>query len=84
MGARPGTLIEGQINMGMLNSMDVVRVLRMEVQRAGSQSAWARMERIDRTLVNRVLRGHKAPTEEIVRALKLCKFAAQDSYRRKA
>jgi hypothetical protein len=58
--------------MHMLDDKDVVRLLRWEVERAGSQSAWARRERIDRTLLNRVLCGQRPPTEKIVRALKLC------------
>ena len=56
----------------MLDDQSVVRLLRSEVERAGGQSSWARRERIDRTLLNRVLRGHKPPTGEIIRALKLC------------
>ena len=56
----------------MFDDKDVVRLLRSEVERAGGQSAWARRERIDRTVLNRVLRGHKVPTGEIIRALKLC------------
>jgi hypothetical protein len=34
--------------------------------------AWARRERIDRTLLNRILCGQKPPTDKIIRALKLC------------
>jgi hypothetical protein len=58
--------------MRMLDDQDVVRVLRSEVERAGGQSSWARKERIDRSLLNRVLRGRKPPTKRIIRALKLC------------
>lgn len=58
--------------MGMLHDADVVRLLRSEVDRAGGQSAWARRERIDRTLLNRILCGQKPPTDKIIRALKLC------------
>ena len=63
-------------NMRMLDDKDVVCLLRSEVERAGGQSAWARREWIDRTLVNRVLCGQKPPTKEIVRALKLCNLYA--------
>ena len=56
----------------MIDSKGVVRLLRSEVERAGGQSAWARRERIDRTLLNRVLCGQKPPTDDIIRALKLC------------
>lgn len=60
--------------MGMrkLDDKDVIRLLRLEVARAGGQSSWARTHRIDRTLLNRVLAGQKPPTEDIVRAIKLC------------
>jgi hypothetical protein len=66
MGRRPSE------RMRMLDDQDVVRLLRSEVERAGGQSSWARRERIDRTLLNRVLCGRKPPTGAIIRALKLC------------
>ena len=62
----------------MLDDKDVVRLLRSEVEQAGGQSAWARRERIDRALLNRVLCSHKPPTAEIIRALKLCNVYASD------
>lgn len=65
-------------NMCMLDDSDVVRLLRSEVERAGGQSSWAQRERIDRTLLNRVLSGRKPPTEQIIRALKLCNVYALD------
>jgi hypothetical protein len=58
--------------MRTLDNKDVVRLLRLEVQRAGGQSSWARRERIDRTMLNRVLLGRRPPTEGIIKALKLC------------
>jgi GAF domain-containing protein len=64
--------------MRMLDNQDVVRRLRWEVERAGGQSAWARRERIDRALLNRVLCGRKPPPEKIIRALKLCNVYALD------
>jgi DNA-binding phage protein len=60
------------INMRILDDKDIVRLLRSEVERAGGQSAWARREGIDRTLLNRILNGQRPPTKEIIRALKLC------------
>jgi hypothetical protein len=56
----------------MLDENGVIRLLRSEVERAGGQSALARRENIDRTLLNKVLCGRKPPTKEIIRALKLC------------
>ena len=64
--------------MRKLDNKDVIHVLRLAVQRAGGQSSWARRERIDRTLLNRVLSGQKPPTKEIIRALKLCNVYALD------
>jgi hypothetical protein len=63
--------------LGLDNEGDV-RLLRSEVRRAGGQSSWARRECIDRTILNRVLCGHKPPTEKIIRALKLCNAYASD------
>ena len=65
--------------MPILDNKDVVRLLRSKVERAGGQSSWARRERIDRTLLNMVLNGHKPPSKEIIRALKLCNaYALED------
>ena len=61
----------------MLDDQDIVPLLRAEVARAGGQSSWARRERIDRTLLNRVLHGRRPPTEQIIRALKLCNVYEQ-------
>ena len=46
-------------------------MLRFEVERAGSQTAWAKKHSLDRTYVNRVLRSVKPPAEGIIRALGL-------------
>jgi DNA-binding phage protein len=62
----------------MLDNKDLVRLLRSEVEKAGGQSAWARREGIDRTLLNRVLNDQKPPSKEIIRALKLCNVYALD------
>jgi len=65
--------------MPMLDDQAVVHLLRSEVELAGGQSSWARRERIDRTLLNRVLRGRKPPTGDIIRALKLCNVYARSA-----
>ena len=67
----------------MLDDKDVVRLLRSEVEQAGGQSAWARRERIDRTLLNRVLCSQKPPTENIIRALRLCNVYESDADHRR-
>lgn len=64
--------------MRRLDKNGVVRLLATEIKRAGGQSSWARRERIDRTILNKVLRGRKPPTEEIIRALKLCNMYEPD------
>ena len=64
--------------MRRLDKNGVVRLLATEIKRAGGQSSWARRERIDRTILNKVLRGRKPPTEEIFRALKLCNMYEPD------
>jgi hypothetical protein len=61
-----------------LDKNGVVRLLATEIKRAGGQSSWARRERIDRTILNKVLRGRKPPTKEIIRALKLCNMYEPD------
>jgi hypothetical protein len=50
---------------------DVISLLRSEVKRAGGQSEWARQTGISRTMLNKVLNGHKSPTMTIIAALKL-------------
>ncbi len=65
-------------NTSMIDNKDIIRLLRSEVKRAGGQCSWVRRERIDRTMLNRVLNGQKPPTKEIVRALKLCNVYAFD------
>jgi DNA-binding phage protein len=68
--------------MPKLDNKDVILVLRLEVERAGGQSSWARREGIDRTLLNRVLSGQRPPTKEIIRALKLCNvYSSNDDAR---
>jgi hypothetical protein len=62
----------------VLDNEGVVRLLRSEVRRAGGQSSWARRERVDRTMLNRILNRHKPPTKKIIRALKLCNAYASD------
>jgi hypothetical protein len=64
--------------MRTLDNKGVVRLLRADVKRAGGQSSWARREGIDRTILNKVLRGWKPPTGEIIKALKLCNVYEPD------
>jgi hypothetical protein len=54
----------------LLNLEDVMRLLRSEVERAGSQRAFARKAGVDISVVSRTLRGMRLPSEKILRALK--------------
>jgi hypothetical protein len=51
--------------MHILYVEDVIRLLRLEVKRAGGQAAWA-----SKTGLNKVLNGKTLPTK-IIKALKL-------------
>ena len=55
----------------ILERTDIVKLLRIEVARAGSQSAWGRKNGIDRAEVAKVLNGTFAPTRKVIRALGL-------------
>ena len=57
--------------MRFLDLKDVIHLLRSEVERAGSQAAWARKTGNARVTINRVLNNQQAPTKKIIRALKL-------------
>jgi hypothetical protein len=55
----------------LLNLQDVIRLLRSEVERAGSQRAFARKAGVNVSVVSKALRGVVLPSEKILRALKL-------------
>ena len=57
--------------MRFLELKDVIRLLRLEVERAGGQTAWARKTGINRTAINKVLNDRWPPTKKIIRALRL-------------
>jgi DNA-binding XRE family transcriptional regulator len=54
-----------------LDLENVLRLLRSEVERAGSQSAFAKKAGVDRATVNRILHGVLPPSLKIVDALGL-------------
>ena len=68
--------------MRILERKDIVQLLRTEVEKAGSQTAWATKNGIDRGDVNRVLHGAMQPTGSIIRALGLRKATVPLSYSR--
>jgi DNA-binding phage protein len=57
--------------MRILERNDIVRLLRIEVEKAGGQTAWAKKHNIDRTIISKVLNGGRAPTKKIISALGL-------------
>ena len=71
--ADPGIAsIEGKgFQMKMFELEDVVSLLREEVQRAGSQGAFAKKNGIHRTALNKVLNGARMPPSSIIDVLGL-------------
>lgn len=55
----------------LLSVNDVIRLLRSEVKRAGSQRAFARKAGVNVSVVSKTLRGIVPPSEKILNALKL-------------
>jgi len=60
-----------QTQAGLLNLKDVIRLLRSEVKRAGSQRAFARKSEVNVGVVSKTLRGIVLPSEKILSALNL-------------
>jgi hypothetical protein len=62
----------GKIKRGQfLEHEDVMRLLRSEIERAGGQSAWAKMVGVNRTNLNKHLHGKYPLNRKIIEALKL-------------
>ena len=55
----------------LLNLNDVIRLLRSEVKRAGSQRAFAKKANVNVSVVSKTLRGMVLPSEKILSALDL-------------
>ena len=54
-----------------LDDQDVIQMLRAAVERAGSQSAYARQVGLNRNNINQILVGKMPVTKGVTRALKL-------------
>ena len=54
-----------------LEQKEIVELLRIELEKAGSQRAWGQATGIDPSIVSKVLKGKLPPTPQIVHALKL-------------
>ena len=65
--------------MRILERKDIVRSLRIEVEKAGSQSAWAEKHGPDRSYANG-LRGKRRPAETIIKALELRIVVVSDQH----
>jgi ribosome-binding protein aMBF1 (putative translation factor) len=55
----------------ILDLEDVIRLLRSEIERAGSQRAFARKAGVNSSVVSRTMSGQVLPSQKILRALKL-------------
>ncbi len=55
----------------ILNLKDAMQLLRSEIERAGSQRAFARNAGVNVSVVSKTLRGQVLPSEKILRALNL-------------
>jgi hypothetical protein len=55
----------------LLDQKDVVRLLRLEVNRAGSQKKWAKKIGVTQSLISMVLSGDRPPNNKIISGLKL-------------
>jgi uncharacterized small protein (DUF1192 family) len=65
-------ILERALNVRqILDLEDVIRFLRSEVERAGSQRAFARKAGVNISVVSRTLRRQRLPNEKVLRALKL-------------
>ena len=59
---RPGTIFDEE---------DVIRLLRVDIEKDGSQAAWARRRRIERPSVNAMLSGRIPVSKTVADALGL-------------
>jgi hypothetical protein len=57
---------------------DIVRMLRSEVKRAGSQAEWARRNSVNQPDLSCTITGKRPPTKDILRALNLRKVFAYE------
>jgi hypothetical protein len=65
-------------NQPLLRIEDIIVMLRAEVERAGSQAAWARKTGVNGPDLSCTLTGKRPPTKDILRALNLKKVFAYE------
>ncbi len=68
--ATPSVANFGRLGI-ILDEQDVLRLLRVEVEKDGSQAAWARRRRIERPSVNAMLSGRIPVSRSVAEALGL-------------
>jgi hypothetical protein len=66
----------------LLSSQDVIELLRAEIEKAGTESAWARRTGANRTSVNLVLKGRLGLQKNLLDALGLDMVVAYAPRRR--
>ena len=59
---RPGVIFDEE---------DVIRLLRVEVEKDGSQAAFARRRNVERMYINAILRGKRPVTKTVANAIGL-------------
>jgi hypothetical protein len=57
--------------MRVLGRKEIVDLLRTEVQKAGSQDAWARRAGVQRADVSKVIHRKRPPSKKMIKALGL-------------
>ena len=60
----------------LLAEIDVLNLLRTEIIKAGSQSAWARRAGIDRPTINSILNGRRSLQPKVLSALGVKRVSA--------
>jgi plasmid maintenance system antidote protein VapI len=60
----------------LLAEVDVLNLLRTEIMKAGSQSAWARRAGVNRPTINSILHGRRTIQPKVLSALGLRKVFA--------
>jgi hypothetical protein len=65
-------------NKPLLLIEDIIKILRGEIKRAGSQAEWARRTKANRANLNSTLNGNRPPTNDVLRALSLRKVFAYE------
>jgi hypothetical protein len=72
----------GRQKQMLLSSQDVIELLRAEIEKAGTESAWARRTGANRTSVNLVLKGRLGLQKNLLDALGLDMVVAYAPRRR--